>query len=155
MDEPNADFEGVIERMRNRYGSSVIPLSLPIMEDGKMTGIVDVMNRKAFALDSKTGASSEIPLPDEFNARIDELQDAVNEVVAESDDSLMEKYFAGEPFTEDEFRHGVHAGFRDGLLHPIYCGSAYMNWGVDFLLNCIAKDTPPAGKKPASMGYAP
>ena len=155
MDEPNADFEGVIERMRARYGQSVIPLSLPIMDDGKMIGIVDVMNRKAFALDSKTGASSEIPLPEEFNSRIDELQDAVNEVVAESDDALMEKYFAGEPFTEDEFRHGVHAGFRDGLLHPIYCGSAYMNWGVDFLLNCIAKDTPPAGKKPVLMGTLP
>ncbi len=155
MDEPNADFEGVIERMRNRYGQSVIPLSLPIMEDGTMTGIVDVMNRKAFALDAKTGASSEIPLPEEFNSRIDELQDAVNEVVAESDDALMEKYFAGEPFTEDEFRHGVHAGFREGKLHPIYCGSAYMNWGVDFLLNCISKDTPPAGKKPVLMGTLP
>ena len=155
MDEPNADFDGVIERMRNRYGPSVIPLSLPIMEDGKMTGIVDVMNRKAFSLDAKTGATKEIPLPESFNARIDELQDAVNEVVAESDDALMEKYFAGEPFTEDEFRHGVHAGFRTQRLHPIYCGSAYMNWGVDFLLNCISKDTPPAGRKPVLMGTLP
>ena len=155
MDEPNADYEGVVERMRNRYGPSVIPLSLPIMEDGKMTGIVDVMNRKAFTLDAKTGATAEIPLPEEFNSRIDELQDAVNEVVAESDDALMEKYFAGEPFTEDEFRHGVHAGFRTQRLHPIYCGSAYMNWGVDFLLNCISKDTPPAGKKPVLMGTLP
>ena len=155
MDEPNADFEGVIERMRNRYGPSVIPLSLPIMEDGKMTGIVDVMNRKAFSLDAKTGATKEMPLPEQFNARIDELQDAVNEVVAESDDALMEKYFAGEPFTEDEFRHGVHAGFRTQRLHPIYCGSAYMNWGVDFLLNCISKDTPPAGRKPVLMGTLP
>ena len=155
MDEPNADYEGVVERMRNRYGPSVIPLSLPIMEDGKMTGIVDVMNRKAFSIDAKSGAMSEIPLPEEFNSRIDELQDAVNEVVAESDDALMEKYFAGEPFTEDEFRHGVHAGFRTQRLHPIYCGSAYMNWGVDFLLNCISKDTPPAGKKPVLMGTLP
>ena len=120
-----------------------------------MTGIVDVMNRKAFSLDAKTGATKEMPLPEQFNARIDELQDAVNEVVAESDDALMEKYFAGEPFTEDEFRHGVHAGFRTQRLHPIYCGSAYMNWGVDFLLNCISKDTPPAGRKPVLMGTLP
>lgn len=155
MDEPNADFEGVIERMMNRYGPSVIPLSLPIMEDGNMVGIVDVMNRKAFSVDKKTGLTAEIPLPEEFNNRIDELQDRVNEVVAESDDALMEKYFSGEPFTEDEFRHGVHAGFRTQRLHPIYCGSAYMNWGVDFLLNCISKDTPPAGKKPPLMGTLP
>lgn len=155
MDEPNADFEGVIERMMNRYGPSVIPLSLPIMEDGNMVGIVDVMNRKAFSVDKKTGLTAEIPLPEEFNDRIDELQDRVNEVVAESDDALMEKYFSGEPFTEDEFRHGVHAGFRTQRLHPIYCGSAYMNWGVDFLLNCISKDTPPAGKKPPLMGTLP
>ncbi len=155
MDEPNADFEAVAARMMERYGSSVIPLSFPIMEDGKMTGIVDVMNRKAFSIDKATGKFVEYPLPEEYNARVDELQEKVNEVVAEADDELMEKFFAGEKFTEDEFRHGVHAGFREGKLHPIYCGSAYMNWGVDFLLNCISKDTPPAGKKPALEATLP
>jgi len=155
MDEPNADFEGVVSRMQERYGPSVIPLSLPMMSGGEMTGIVDVMNKKAFSIDAKTGALSEIPLPEEYIDRIEELQNSVNEVVAEADDKLMEKFFAGEAFTEDEFRHGVHAGFRDGKLHPIYCGSAYKNWGVDFLLNCISKDTPPAGKKPAIMGTLP
>ena len=155
MDEPNADFEAVASRMMERYGSSVIPLSFPIMEDGKMTGIVDVMNRKAFSIDKATGKFVEYPLPEQYNARVDELQEKVNEVVAEADDALMEKFFAGEKFTEDEFRHGVHAGFREGKLHPIYCGSAYMNWGVDFLLNCISKDTPPAGKKPALEATLP
>ena len=155
MDEPNADFEAVAARMMERYGSSVIPLSFPIMEDGKMTGIVDVMNRKAFSIDKATGKFVEYPLPEQYNARVDELQEKVNEVVAEADDALMEKFFAGEKFTEDEFRHGVHAGFREGKLHPIYCGSAYMNWGIDFLLNCISKDTPPAGKKPALEATLP
>ena len=155
MDEPNADFEAVAARMMERYGPSVIPLSFPIMEDGKMTGIVDVMNRKAFSIDKATGKFVEYPLPEQYNARVDELQEKVNEVVAEADDELMEKFFAGEKFTEDEFRHGVHAGFREGKLHPIYCGSAYMNWGVDFLLNCISKDTPPAGKKPALEATLP
>ena len=155
MDEPNADFEAVAARMMERYGSSVIPLSFPIMEDGKMTGIVDVMNRKAFSIDKATGKFVEYPLPEQYNARVDELQEKVNEVVAEADDELMEKFFAGEKFTEDEFRHGVHAGFREGKLHPIYCGSAYMNWGIDFLLNCISKDTPPAGKKPALEATLP
>jgi elongation factor G len=155
MDEPNADFEAVAARMMERYGSSVIPLSFPIMKDGQMTGIVDVMNRKAFSIDKATGKFVEYPLPEEYNERVDELQNKVNEVVAEADDALMEKFFAGEPFTEDEFRHGVHAGFREGKLHPIYCGSAYMNWGIDFLLNCISKDTPPAGKKPALEATLP
>ena len=155
MDEPNADFEAVAERMMERYGSSVIPLSFPIMQDGKMTGIVDVMNRKAFSIDKATGKLIEYPLPEQYNDRVDELQEKVNEVVAEADDALMEKFFAGEKFTEDEFRHGVHAGFREGKLHPIYCGSAYMNWGIDFLLNCISKDTPPAGKKPALEATLP
>ncbi len=155
MDEPNADFEAVAARMMERYGPSVIPLSFPIMKDGQMTGIVDVMNRKAFSVDKATGKFIEYPLPEEYNERVDELQNKVNEVVAEADDALMEKFFAGEPFTEDEFRHGVHAGFREGKLHPIYCGSAFMNWGIDFLLNCISKDTPPAGKKPALEATLP
>ena len=86
MDEPNADFEAVAARMMERYGSSVIPLSFPIMEDGKMTGIVDVMNRKAFSIDKATGKFIEYPLPEQYNARVDELQEKVNEVVAEADD---------------------------------------------------------------------
>ena len=155
MDEPNADFEGVVGRMMNRYGRGVIPLSLPIMTGDKMTGIVDVMNKRAFTLDEKTGAQTEIPLPAEFEDRVVELQDKINEVVAESDEELMEKYFAGEPFTEDEFRRGVHAGFADGVLHPIYCGSAYKNWGVEFLMNCLSKDTPPASTKPPQEGVTP
>jgi len=155
MDEPNADFEGVASRMRTNYGAGVIPLSLPIMQDDQMTGIVDVMNRRAFSIDAKTGAMTEIPVPDFYTARITELQDSVNEVVAECDEELMEKYFAGEPFTEDEFRRGVHAGFRDGTLHPIYVGSAYRNWGVEFLLNCLSKDTPAAGEKEPVSGTAP
>lgn len=147
MDEPNADFESVAARMRDNYGPSVIPLSLPIMQGDKMVGIVDVMNKRAFSIDDKSGDSKEIPLPEAFVERVDKLQNEVNEVVAESDEELMEKYFSGEPFTEDEFRRGVHAGFRDGSLHPIYVGSAFKNWGVEFLMNCISKDTPPAEEK--------
>ncbi len=155
MDEPNADFEAVSARMRENYGAGVIPLSLPIMADGKMTGIVDVMNKRAFSIDEKSGNMTEIPVPAEFTDRIASLQDAVNEVVAESDEELMEKYFAGEAFTEDEFRRGVHAGFRDGSLHPIYVGSAYRNWGVEFLMNCLSKDTPAAGEKDAIKAVTP
>ena len=146
MDEQNADFDAEVDKMRQYHGSSIIPLSLPIMSDGKMTGIVDVMNRKAFAVDDK-GSTKEIPVPEEFKERIDELQNAVNEVVAECDEELMEKFFSGEPFTEEEFRRGVHAGFKEGILHPVYVGSAYKNWGIDFLLHCVSKDTPPAGEK--------
>jgi len=155
MDEPNADFEAVAARMRENYGPGVIPLSLPVMEDGRMTGMVDVMNRRAFSIDEKSGAMTEMPVPAASEARIDELQNAVNEVVAECDEELMEKYFAGESFTEDEFRRGVHAGFRDGSLHPIYVGSAYRNWGVEFLMNCLSKDTPSAGEKEPVSGTAP
>jgi len=155
MDEPNADFEAVAARMRENYGPGVIPLSLPIMDDGRMTGMVDVMNRRAFSIDEKSGAMTEMPVPAAFEGRINELQNAVNEVVAESDEELMEKYFAGEAFSEDEFRRGVHAGFRDGSLHPIYVGSAYRNWGVEFLMNCLSKDTPAAGEKEPVSGTAP
>lgn len=91
MDEPNADFEGVVSRMQERYGPCY-SLSLPMMSGGEMTGIVDVMNKKAFSIDAKTGALSEIPLPEEYIDRIEELQNSVNEVIAEADDKLMEKF---------------------------------------------------------------
>ncbi len=155
MDEPNADFESIVGALRQQYGISVIPLSIPIMSQDKMTGIVDVMNKRAFSIDQKTGASKEVPLPGEFEERISKIHEQINEVVAESDEELMEKYFSGEPFTEDEFRRGIHAGFRDGTLHPVYGGSALNNWGVEFLMNCISKDTPAAGVKKTINAASP
>ncbi len=155
MDEPNADYEHIVEELRAQYGISVIPLSFPIMSQDKMTGIVDVMNKRAFSIDLKTGASKEMPLPEEFEARVSKIHEQINEVVAESDEELMEKYFSGEPFTEDEFRRGIHAGFRDGSLHPVYAGSAINNWGVEFLMNCISKDTPAAGEKKTVNAASP
>ncbi|MBN1775182.1 MAG: elongation factor G [Clostridiales bacterium] len=155
MDEPNADYEHIVEELRAQYGISVIPLSFPIMSQDKMTGIVDVMNKRAFSIDLKTGASKEMPLPEEFEQRVTKIHEQINEVVAESDEELMEKYFSGEPFTEDEFRRGIHAGFRDGSLHPVYAGSALNNWGVEFLMNCISKDTPAAGEKKTVTAASP
>jgi len=155
MDEPNADFESIVVTLREQYGTSVIPLSIPIMNQDKMTGIVDVMNKRAFSIDQKTGASKEMPLPADFEARISQIHEQINEVVAECDEELMEKYFSGEPFTEDEFRRGIHAGFRDGSLHPVYGGSALNNWGVEFLMNCISKDTPAAGEKKMISAASP
>ncbi|MDD4095422.1 MAG: elongation factor G [Oscillospiraceae bacterium] len=155
MDEPNADYEHIVEELRAQYGISVIPLSFPIMSQEKMTGIVDVMNKRAFSIDLKTGASKEMPLPEEFEQRVTKIHEQINEVVAESDEELMEKYFSGEPFTEDEFRRGIHAGFRDGSLHPVYAGSALNNWGVEFLMNCISKDTPAAGEKKTVTAASP
>ena len=155
MDEPNADFEHIVEELRGQYGISVIPLSIPIMNQDKMAGIVDVMNKRAFSIDLKTGSSKEMPFPAEFEDRVAKIHEQINEVVAESDEELMEKYFSGEPFTEDEFRRGIHAGFKDGSLHPVYAGSALNNWGVEFLMNCISKDTPSAGMKKTIVASTP
>ncbi len=154
IDEPNADFENITEELRSQYGVSVIPLSIPIVSQEKITGIIDVMNKRAFSIDAK-GASKEIPFPGEYEERDTKLHEQINEVVAESDEELMEKYFSGEPFTEDEFRRGIHAGFREGSLHPIFAGSALNNWGVELLMNSISKDTPSAGAKKSIAAESP
>ncbi|NLW88712.1 MAG: elongation factor G [Clostridiaceae bacterium] len=154
IDEPNADFENITEELRSQYGVSVIPLSIPIVSQEKITGIIDVMNKRAFSIDAK-GASKEIPFPGEYEERVTKLHEQINEVVAESDEELMEKYFSGEPFTEDEFRRGIHAGFREGSLHPIFAGSALNNWGVELLMNSISKDTPSAGAKKSIAAESP
>jgi len=101
IDEENGDYDAVLASLRERYGTSICPLIAPIKSaSGKIEGIVDIVNRKAYAIEG--GKSKEIPVPDSMSAELDELYNAINESVAETSEELMDKFFEGEEFTYEE-----------------------------------------------------
>jgi len=136
-DEENGDFDAVYNSLRERYGTSVCPLIVPIKDAaGKVSGVVDIISRKAYTVDG--GKSKEIPIPDSMSAELDDLYTAVNESVAETDEELMDKYFSGEQFTHDELLRGLKTGVREHSLFPVFCGCAVTGLGTIQLLDAIA-----------------
>ena len=136
VDEENGNFETAFNALREKFGTSVCPMIAPIKNiSGKVVGIVNLINRKAYTLEK--GKRTEIEVPDSMRAQLDELYNAMNEAVAETSEELMEKFFAGEQFTEEEIIAGLKIGFEDRSLFPVYCGSAMSGLGTLILLDAI------------------
>ena len=136
VDEENGDFDAVFSALREKYGAAVCPLITPVKDaSGKVIGVVDVVSRKAYALDG--GKSKEIQIPDGMSAGLEELYTAINESVAETSEELMDKYFSGEEFTTDEIILGLKTGIKDNSLFPVFCGCAVSGLGTAQFLDAI------------------
>ena len=136
IDEENGDFEAVLASLRDRYGSSVCPLILPITDGaGKVSGVVDVIDRKAYAIEG--GKQKEIPIPDSISASIDEIFTSVIESAAETSEELMEKYLVEETLTKEEIISGIRENVKDLSFVPVFCGCAVTGLGTQLLLDAI------------------
>ena len=136
LDSESASFEKVLDAFRIKYGNSVCPLVVPVMKETVVEGYIDILNKKAYTYD-KTGNVSEFA-PDGTDGIIEETVMQLSEIIAETDEKLMDKYFSGEQFTEEELKSGVKAAIRTNALIPVFCGSGITTAGVDLLLNGIS-----------------
>ena len=136
MDEDNIDFNSAFETLREYFGKSVAPLVVPIWDENKkVTGVVDVLHKRAF--EPAGNKRKEIPIPEDKVSVIDEIYDQLMESVAETSEEFMEKFFSGESFTYAEVMQGLRAGVRDCSLVPVVCGSALSGLGTLMLLDII------------------
>lgn len=153
MDDENANFYNVVDQMKNVFGKGVVPFQIPIIENGKFVGFVDVIDEVAKKFDKDK--MMEVPIPADLNNKMLEIHEALKEVVAETDEALMEKFFAGEEFSHDEFHAGMRIGIMDGSIAPVFCGSALNNAGVKFFMDAIAEFMPSPVDKATIKGVAP
>jgi len=144
MDEENASFDKVYNELRDKFGKTIIPFELPIMEGGKVVGSVNILRNKAWYYNDKENAKA---VPSELEATVKAYYDQIAEAVAMADDELMEKYFSGEPFDENELSKGLRAGVRNGEICPVYCGAAINQTGVERLLDLITEYFPSYAEK--------
>ena len=150
-DEENANFSTTLEALRENLSKSIAPVVAPIWDENKRTiGIIDVINRKAYKMgDDKKGKRVEIPIPESKLGVLNELYDQLMEAVAETTEENMEKYFSGEPFTQEEIHNGLKVGMRDGTIAPVLCGSAFTGLGTEMLLQTIVDLVPAPDEMPA------
>lgn len=149
LDVEHSDFYKVFEELKSTFGPSVCPIVVPYVEDQQVKCYINLIDMKAYTYDDK-GEAHEVDMPD-FGHRLDGLTAAVSEAVAETDESLFEKYFSGEQFTRDEIIRGVHTGVTNGSISPVLCGCSTNLQGIDMLLDCIVDLLPSPWEKGAEI----
>ena len=155
MDDENADFEKTLAQITEAFGKSVVPFQLPLVEGGKLAGVVDVVGRKARRFGGDGGAAAEADLPAAYEGRVAEIWEQINEAIAETSEELMEKYFGGEEFTADEALSGIRECVASRSIAPAFLGAAISNTGVGLLLDAIVKYMPDPAQKGAAKAEKP
>ena len=130
-DLENANYFKILEDMKIRFGSTVCPCVVPAKLDDGTPVYINLFSQKAFKYEG--GKQIQVDLPD-IGHRFQGLIEAMSEAIAETDDDLMEKFFGGEPFTTEEIVEGMRKGVKDGLITPVFCGSAVNMQALDMLL---------------------
>ena len=143
MDRTGADFQRVVEEVRERLAANPLVLQVPIGAEEHFTGMVDLVTMEARVFDDPMGASySEAEVPEDLRDEADDLREKLFDTLSMFDDSLMEKYLEGDEISPDEIRAAVRKGTVSGEFVPVVCGSAFRNKGVQLLLDAIVDYLP-------------
>ncbi len=151
MDKENVNFAKVVSDLHIKFGKKVIPFTLALGEGENFKGIIDVLNKKAY--EYKGFERVEVPIPEIRIEEVNHVYDTIVEVVAETDDELMEKFFNEEEFSHEEFLKGVTSALLNGSAVPLICGSATTGAGIDMLLDVITDYMPAPDDKRAKRGF--
>ncbi|MBR6761238.1 MAG: elongation factor G [Oscillospiraceae bacterium] len=139
IDDPNQDFYASMNMLKENFGTAVCPVVVPEIVDGKVKSLVHLGRLKSYTYSGKGAPAvgditTDTVLSDKQGVSAGSLIDELCEAVAESDDALLEKFFEGEPFTQEEISHGIHAGMRTGKAMPVFAVSCATLAGIDLLL---------------------
>ena len=147
-DEENSDYNATFNALRERFGKKVAPVVVPIWDENKkVTGIIDVLNKRAYEMQNLK--RTEIEIPADKVSVVTEFNDALKESVAETSEEFMDKFFGGEDFTYAEMIQGLRQGVRELSLFPVMCGSAINCLGSLMLMDDIVELLP----NPAEGNY--
>jgi elongation factor G len=135
MDRENADFKGTVQALREKFGSNVIPVQVPIGAAETFKGVVDILRNKAYILEN--GKSVETPVPAEMETLVAEYKGMLMDAVAETDDDLLTKYLDGQELTREELLSGARKGTVSGQLIPVLAVSALKQIGITNLLEVV------------------
>ena len=156
MDIMGADFFRVVDMMKDRLGANAVPIQLPIGKEGDFKGIIDLVRMRAEVYYDDEGKDvRDEDIPAELLAQAEEYHQKLIESVAESDETLMEKFFEGEEITVEEINAAIRKATIDCTMNPVLCGTSYRNKGVQPLLDAVVEYMPSPLDIPAIKGVDP
>jgi len=156
MDKLGADFYFTVDTIINRLGARPLVIQLPIGAESTFEGVIDLVEMRALTWrgDVEMGAKYNVEeIPADMKAKADEYRAKLIETVAEADDALMEKYFAGEELSVAEIKSAIRKLTVSSQLYPILCGSAFKNKGVQPMLDAVVDYLPSPLDVPAVEGH--
>ena len=151
MDKENASFEKVYAELREKLGTNVVPINIPIGSFTEFNGVVDLVNMKAYYVKGNEVTEAEIPA--ELKEEAETLHGELLEAVVVADDDVLTRYLEGEPIGEEDIKHCLRLGAANKEIFPIACGSAELGIGIQPLLNMLVYGMPaPISKVSATSG---
>lgn len=147
LDYPNADYKEKLEELKMTYGKAIAPIQVPIMENNKMVGYVNVAKMEGRYFEGEQ--THACPIPDNMWDEIAPIKDMIDEAVANTSDELLEKYINEEPFTREEISWALRQGVMNHSLIPVLCGTNQI--GIQIVLNSMVAFFSAAGDMVNSM----
>ena len=156
MDKLGADFYMSLKSIQERLSPHAVAVQLPIGQESSFSGIVDVLEEKAFKFEGEKGQNVvELPVPEDMKQLLAEHRAKLVEKVAEATDEMMTKYLNGGIFTIEEIKKGIRTLVLKGGIYPVLCGSALGNIGVQPMLDAVVAYLPAPTDVPAIKGHNP
>jgi elongation factor G len=154
MDRTGADFERVVEEIRQELGANAVPVVIPIGAEGDFRGIVDLIDMKAIYYDDAAAGAAirEEPVPEDLLPQARAAAALMLERVSEQDIHLMEKFIEGVTPERDEIVSAIRRATIEGRFIPVLCGAAFKNKGVRRLLDAIVDFLPSPVDLPPVIG---
>ena len=144
-DKANADYLSTLNALKEKYAGKLAPIQLPVMNDGKMTGYLNVIQERCYKFSSQ--GPQEVPVPENLLPQMNEMQASLMETAAENDEFLLDKYFGDGKLSKEDTVHGIRKGIATGNVIPVMAGSALQNRGVINLLDEIIRYMPHANER--------
>ncbi len=151
LDRERADFGHALDTAAHSFARSIVPFTLPIGRESDFRGVVDVVHQKAYEFDSN-GKAKEIPIPEQGREIFETTRERIVELVAESDDALLEKYFENGTLEEADIIPNLSKAIAAGKLCPVYAVSAETLTGLAILLDHIVEFAPNPAAHEAEYG---
>jgi len=150
MDRVGADLPNVIDQMNKYLDANAFPFQIQIGEEENFTGIIDVIERKAYKFEEFERI--EIPIPEEYLEKVEMARAKIVEKVAEFNEEIMQLYFDEKEVPVALLKHAVREATLKILITPVFCGAAYKNKGIQLLLDAVADYLPSPVDKGAVTG---
>ena len=156
MDRVGADFEHVVQMMRDRLGAKAYAVQYPIGQGEMFTGIIDIVKMKAILYEDELGSRFlEQPIPADMTEKIEAMRKELLEAAVEHDEELLEHYLEGSDLSDDEIRRAIRKATVAGAIFPVFCGSAFKNKGVQLMLDGVVDYLPSPRDVEAIQGHLP
>jgi len=154
MDRVGADFENVVQMMRDRLGARAVPIHMPMFAGEQFQGLVDLVEMKAITWHEESQGTTfdEHDIPRDLQAAASNARHHLLEAIAEFDEQLLDDYLHEKPYTSEDLRRALRKGTLSGAINPVLCGSAFKNKGVQRLLDAVVDFLPSPTDKPPTQG---